>query len=342
MIDVHTFMVSVKRATAALLLIAALIGPMIGKVKAESSKVSTDKTEAETAGVMSGINEEVVEDISSPTPDYAIKLQEIAKYKELLIEKGCQEINLEICAAGLYARNKSDGFKDPRVFDQWKKTILGDYITDEQIYEFGRTGKGLDVIYFRDKNGKKTKEPAIFYVTTPDVKKFKISDIEKAIAFWEKVAPGFLRAIVANDTRFLFQGQASSNKKIKVFKYEWGIIYFNFSDNDSEKFDFGLRRGLPLESFGLRAEALGIFSKNEVGVIKSWLTRDCCVYIAKKTGNKNVLDRVKSYQSDLDDYMASGNFIYEYMSPIIERIKKEGLVTPFGAETWEEIDSIKK
>jgi len=305
-----------------------------------SNNVAKADLRAGTATPMPALSEsEMEKKIVLALENYAIKQQEIAEYKEILKEKGCQEINLEICAAGLYARNKSDGFKDPQAFDQWQKTILGDYVTDEQIYEFGRTGKGLDVVYFRDKNGKKTKEPAIFYVATPDVKKFKISDIEKAIDFWEKPAPGFLRAAVANGVRFLFQGQASSNKDIVVFKFKWGIVYYNYCENDLSHFILGLKKGLAVEMFGEKADALGIYSKDEVGVIKSWLARDCCIYIGKKTGHKNIADRAGAFQKALDRYMSGGNLTYEYMDPIIKTIKKEGLITPFGAETWEEIDS---
>jgi len=342
MIKVLILWSSFRRSMTVLLAILALSGVLIGEVKAKSSQVSTDKTAAETAGVMSGINEEVVEDISGPTPEYAKKQQETAAYKEVLKEKGCQEINIDFCAGFLYSRNKSDGFKYPGTYDLWQKTILGDYVTDEQIYEFGRTNKGLDVVYFKDEKGKKTKEPAIVYVVTPDVRKFRISDIEKGIAFWEKVAPGFLRAMVANDVRVLFQGQASSNNKIKAFHFEYGIIYYNYSSSDTALFSFFLRKGLVAEMFGMKADALGIYSKDEIGVIKSWLARDCAYNILIKTGNKDVKNQLREFQGDLDRYMSSGNFTYEYMAQIIETIKKEGLMTPFGAKTWEEIDSINK
>ncbi|MDD4106885.1 MAG: hypothetical protein PHX84_03030 [Candidatus Shapirobacteria bacterium] len=310
-----------------------------GEVEASAETKSSNSSIA-TLGEMPSQNEGIIEEILNPTPDYTIKQQETDVYKEILKVKECQEIYLDFCADFLYSRNKSDGFKMPGYFDLWQKTILGDYVTDEQIYEFGRTGKGLDVIYFKDKNGKKTKEPAIAYVATPDVKKFKISDIEKGIAFWEKVAPGFLRTMVNNDVRVFFQGQASSNEKIKIFNYEYGIIYDNYSSTDANLFSFLLRRGFALEPFGVRGDALGIFNKNEVAVIKSWLARDCSNYIFEKTKNKDVKNQINEYDADLIRYMSDGGFTYEYMSPIIERIKKEGLMIPFGAETWEEIDSV--
>ncbi len=291
-------------------------------------------------GELPSLNEGVIEGVLSPTPDYVKKQQETDAFKEVLKEKECQEINLDFCADLLYSRNKSDGFKSPGVYDLWQKTILGDYITDEQIYEFGRTGKGLDVVYFKDKKGKKTKEPAIAYVATPDVKKFKVSDVEKGVDFWEKLAPGFLRAMVANDVRVLFQGQASSNRKIKGFKYEYGIIYYNYSNNDSSNFSYFLRKGFALEMFGVRGNALGNFNKNEVAVIKSWLANDCGNFIYKKTGSKDVAKQITEFKADLDRYMTSDGLTLDYMLPIIKRIKDENLMTPFGAETWEEIDSV--
>lgn len=310
-----------------------------GQVESRAETKSLDSAVV-TTGEMPSQNEGIIEKISSPTPEYAIKQQEIAQFKEVLKEKNCQEINLDFCAGVLYSIEKSDGFKSPGTYDLWQKTILGDYITPEQVYEFGETGKGLDVVYFKDKKGKKTKEPAIAYVATPDVKKFKVSDVEKGIDFWEKVAPGFLRAMVANDVRVLFQGQASSNKNVGGFKYEYGIIYFNSSDTDSMLFSFYLRKGLAIEQYGVKGDALGEFSKDEVAVIKSWLALDCVKYIAKKTKNEDVIKKSRSFQVEVDDYISSGNFTYEDITPLIEKIKNEGLMTPFGAETWEEIDSV--
>lgn len=282
-------------------------------------------------------------DILYPTYEYATKRNKIIKYKEELGGEGCQEINLDFCAGLLYAIDKAKVLNHPK-FDLKEKTLFRDYITKEQVYEFGRTGEGLDVVYFKDEEGKSTKEPAICYVASPEVKKFKISDIEKAIDYWEKPAPGFLRAMVSNDVRVFFHGKASKNDNTQIFTYMAGIIYYNYQKKDVNDFLVGLKkRGLPLEMFGVKGEALkGEFGVGEVAVIKSLLARDCANYIAKKTGRKEFSDRVKSYQADLDRYLSETGLTLENISKLVDRIKKEELMTPFGAETWEEIDSVNK
>jgi len=247
----------------------------------------------------------------------------------------------------LYAIDKSDGFKDPQVFDRWQESILGDYITAEQVYEYGRTSKGLDVVYFKDEKGKKTKEPAICYVANPKNMKFKISDIEKGIDIMERPAPGFLRAMVANDVRVLFQSQASSNKKIVVSKYDDGIIYHNYSKSDSRDFATGFVRAATQEMFGVRGDALGgEFDKYAVGVIKVSLALDCCNYIFTKTGDKNIGYLLEDFKLILDAYKKAywtdrGKSEAELVL-LIKKLKDNNLMTPFGAETWEEIDTVKK
>lgn len=322
------------RKTAALALVgAALSGPMVGEVRAENGQVPSDDTTIETAGVMPSINEFAL------TVEYGIKMGKIIKYKEELLRNECRLENLDFCAGVLYSVDESTEIQE-KAFDHPERTILKKYLSRETVIEFGKTGKGLDVIYFKDEKGKKTNIPAICYVAGSEIKKTKIEVIDEVITKSWKDAPNFLEALVANDVRVLFQNQAAEDNDLEVFKYETGIIYFNSGSNIDKKF---LMRGLAVEMFGVKGEALGgPFRQGEVGVIKSILMKECCRYLADKTGKDIFFDMIKKYQIGEDRYMKMFGFSTFYIDGLVEKIKAEGLMTPFGAESWEEVDSVKK
>lgn len=310
----------------------------------QKSDLGVDPT---TSEVSPNPSTEILEVKPSPTPEYAIKEQKNNSYREFLKENGCQDINIDFCTPLLYGIDENDGFVDTRIFTQPEKTILSNYISREEVVLFGKTGKidknwNWDVIYFKDEKGKRTKEPAVAYVYNPEIKHFKISDIEKAIDWWEdKGVFGFLNAIVANDARIIFQSQAGDNNKVATMKYGEGIIYCNFSSSDLVKFQTMLIKGLAVEMFGVKGDALkNVFGPHEVTAIKSYLAVDCCKHMYKLTGFTKFNDLAKSFQISADGYMSRYGLRLEDINKLIKRIKSEMLMTPYGAKTWIEIDSV--
>lgn len=279
--------------------------------------------------------------LSSIKTNYDKKIYKLDQIKEELKKNGCQDINLDFCAGLVYATDNVYGFNDPD-YDLKEKGVLKNYLTREQIFKFGKTGEGLDVIYFKDEKGKKTNEPAICYVVNPELKKYKkIDGLQKTIDKWEKVAPGFLRAMVANDVRVFFHSQSSSDNGVSNFKYSYGVLYYNFSRNDDNYSSF-MFKGMAVDQFGVRGDALGgKIEKEKVAAIKQWLARDCYQYIGK-VKNKDFTRRSEGLQLLLEHYMTKYKLDYDYISSIVDIIKEENLMTPFGADTWQEIDSIKK
>ena len=88
-------------------------------------------------------------------------------------------------------------FKDDR-FDLMDRTVLANYLSEEEIYNFGRTGEGLQVIYFKDENGNNTNIPAIL-LCGEEVRQKNISldQLQGCIDFWiDKGATNFLEAMV--------------------------------------------------------------------------------------------------------------------------------------------------
>ena len=323
---------AIKRATALALVGAALSGPMVGEVRAEADSTTKSVTIYTETGVMPSIEK-------APTVEYGIKMDKIAKYKEELLANECRLENLDFCAGVLYSVDESTEIRE-KAFDHPERTILKNYLSREMVIEFGKTGKGLDVIYFKDDKGKKTNIPAICYVAGSEIKKAKIGVIDEVITKNWKDAPNFLEALVANDVRVLFQNQAADNNQLEVFKYETGIVYFNSGSNIAKNF---LMKGLAVEMFGVKGEALkGPFRQGEIAVIKSRLVKECSRYLANKTGKKIFFDIVERYQLDEDDYMKMFGLTSSYIDGLVKKIKTEGLMAPFGAETWEEIDSVNK
>jgi hypothetical protein len=148
--------------------------------------------------------------VASLTPAYAERVVKLSEYKDMLLNNECLPENLDFCARLLYAINESNGFHDTRVFNYPERTVLRNYLKEDEIIEFGRTGKGLDVIYFKDENGKKTDIPALLYLGVSDYN-VGLKQVQKAIDNWEKDAPNFLRALYDNDVCVFFQNKAGGN-----------------------------------------------------------------------------------------------------------------------------------
>jgi len=286
-----------------------------------------------------------------PTPEapltehYAERQKRVDEYKNLLRANECQEINLEACANWIYAVKNCDYFSDP-TFVYPEKTKLSNYVTVDQVVEFGQTGKvdkkwNWKVIYHKDENGKKTKEPGLMYAFNPENKVFSEDNVQAPIDSWEKVAPGFFRVMNDNDEWVLLHSDACDpSNKIQVFKYGKSIIYCNYSSKDSGDFEnFWYKMGVGKEQFGVRGDALGIFTEAEVGLMKARLAVDCCKYIFEKTGNKFIAGRIKSFQMEVDTYTAGMTEVpIKRILDLISEIKSKNLMTPYGAATWAEID----
>jgi hypothetical protein len=282
----------------------------------------------------------------SPTPAYAERELELAQYKDALRSNGCQEINLDMCARLMYAKNKSRGFYDFS-FTDVEKTKLSNYLTDEMIFKFGKTGKGLDIIYFKDENGKKTKEPALCYLGASDYN-VSLKQVQKAIDNWEKDAPGFLCSMYANDVCIIYQNKANSQPGAMA-KYEDGIIFFNCGKIDkkaagSVDFTRGIQFVLGVELFGNRMQILGgeYFGEGGgvAGAAKELWGVKCCKYIYIITGNDFYLKRSQSYQTIADNYVRSSGTSRARIEDIMKIAEEKGLVAPYGATSWAEINSV--
>jgi hypothetical protein len=225
---------------------------------------------------------------------------------------------------------------------------LSNYVTKDQVIEFGRTGKvdkkwNWKVIYHKDEKGKITKEPGLMYAFNPGNKVFDAKNVQTPIDSWEKIAPGFFRALNANDTWVIFQSDASdSSNKIQCCKYGSSIIYVNFSSRDSSDFEnFLYKMGLPKEQFGVRGDALfGDLKRAQVGLVKSRLALDCCKHISGKKNSKFIRGRIKSFQMEADSYLAQTPGIsYEEIQSFKDEMEFNNLMIPFGAACWEEINA---
>ena len=183
-----------------------------------------------------------LESLGYSTEHYAERHEKIEQYRKELIDKGCQEINLEACSNWLYAIDNCGYFADPS-FIYPEKTKLSNYVSRDEVIEFGKTGKvdkkwNWKVVYHKDENGKLTNEPGLMYAFNPENKVFDIKYVQSPIDSWEKIAPGFFRTLNDNNTWVLFRNDATdlSNSKFEICKYGRSIIYDNSSSRDAGDF----------------------------------------------------------------------------------------------------------
>ncbi len=246
---------------------------------------------------------------------------------------------MQACAEVCYSIEVSKGFKG-KSFVNTEKTILGNYITKEQVFEFGRTGvipngANFQILYFKDENGNQTDEPAILYVTNPEIEAFG-SAVKSVVDWLEGVYPGFLTTMVDNGIRIILHSQANDNKNTQGTTYNDGLYYENYSGSNSESFYKSLRKGLLTEGVGIRCDILGL-SKNEQGLIKPYFALLFTQYALTKSSDDGLVNFEKFYQNETDLY----TFLYAdgRSSDEIKALREETkmLVYPFGG-SWKEID----
>lgn len=287
----------------------------------------------------------ILEGLGRQTDHYEERLREIWGYKQELIMAECQEINLDACAEVCYSIDHSEGFSSKSYINK-EKTILKNYITKEEVFEFGRTGKipenaNFQVIYFKDENGKQTNEIALFYVANPENKVFKSSVVQKTIDWWEERCPGYLETLVTNGCRVIFHSQAGKNSTVQKNTYGDGIYYMNFSERDTGLFENMLIYHSLEESFGICCDALGM-TNNEEGLVKAELALLCFQYaLANNNKDKKIINLIKENQEEVvlyNEIFGEGRSAEE-INCLIEDAKKV-VAAPFYAKSWWEIDEM--
>ncbi len=279
------------------------------------------------------------------TPTYAKKEQETNEIKNYLVEQGVEENRVDLCADIIYAiRHVNDlSFIEKNVFIYPEKKILGNFITENKVIEYGKTGKGLDVIYFEDQDVKQTDIAAITYIAEEEYK-YDIKYIQQSVDMWTEIVPNFLEWMVKMDVRCLFQAVSSENGS-GLFKYDPEVIYHDKGKAvNNAAFVAGWRRAFGVEPFGARLESLGIYSGIEIAVLKQALATACCDNLALKIKNEWIVSFAKSYRSTLEEYMEKykKNISPERMNELIyEIITHPEYAIPYGAENndWMNVKS---
>jgi hypothetical protein len=275
---------------------------------------------------------------------YRNRQNKIEANREYLLSIEEHEDRLDFCAEGLFIVGNASAFDDEK-FIYPQKTNLRNYITEESIIEFyktGKTGENWDVIYFKDEKGNKTEVPAIAYVYDLENGGFKISKVEEVIDLWEtnRGAVNFLEACVGNGVRFIFHNQASGDNTVQKQKYHDGILYENGSGSDLINFQTTLFNGSSVDMFGSRGESLWGLSvnKKEIAVIKQVLAYENALYLYKKTGNEKMSSSADKDLWGIGFYLSVTGLDKLYIYGLVTEIKANNLMMPWAAETWQEID----
>ena len=285
-----------------------------------------------------------LESLGYSTEHYAERQKKIDEYKQQLIEYAGENVNLEICANVIY------GIKDAIQIDDQsyvhsEKAIVGNYATVAEVFEFYKDGKfrknsNLRAVYYNDENGNPTKEAGLISVVNPKIKTMSVDAIGDVISELERIFPWFLRGLNSNNVFMIFQSDAGGSQGVKYNDVE---IYFNYSDKGTDT----LRGALPVEQFGVRCKALGGEFSNRMmdALLKPRFAALCC---------KNILPIVDRQYYDFVNYLCTryqqetvnyteGYLLdrtLNYVDNLMAEAKLKNLFTPYGAETWAEIDAV--
>ena len=122
------------------------------------------------------------------------------------------------------------------------------------------------------------------------------------------------------------------------------MIYYKSSEKKSESFQLDLKKALAVEQFGVRAYACGLVggvnNSNQGVLLKNTITELCCQYILTKIKDKHISDFKSFCHDQADTYLNAYGFgmTVDERDALVEGCKQ--LMTPFGADSWEEIDSV--
>ena len=354
-----------KKLAAWALVTVSLSGPLAAEVRAEtpapadpnathSAEADESKTEDDFPTTVEGYtpapeNPSEMKKDDYPTAEYAIREKKLAEYKQELVEDGCVQEYINFCAGVMYAIDISDGVFDSNYVNDTEKTVLKNYVSKDEIKEFGKTGKGLDVIWDKDENGKKI--PVLLYVGGSDWN-VGIKQVKKAIDLYDtkKGTNGaFLKALQENEVCVFFQTE--NEAKGTTGRYEDGIIFFlcgkkNKEIAGSSDFIKMIRATLGVEMFGNKMTLLGgdFGDTDMAAVLKSVWMWKCCKYLYQKTHDKFYSDRVERYQMDINDYnynlLNYTDFTVDDVLKLVDMAEKEGLVAPFVDASWEKINEV--
>jgi len=203
------------------------------------------------------------------------------------------------------------------------------FINRKQIINWGKTGKGLQVIDYE--NGTPALALINFDKTTTGYFNDCLSDMKKYDV-------NYLKEITANGAvAVMIDGNGDGS-----FTYnKYGLIDWMLSkENYNNVNKIYLEQGILVESFGVRMENLGgDYSKYE-GFLKEALASDCWWNLWKKTGSS------VCKENSFDHYICAKEFYGDIYSPVkfkdkkiqdlLKNVRSKNLASAFGG-SWSQI-----
>ena len=221
----------------------------------------------------------------------------------------------------------------------YESTLITNHIKRSDIIKFGETGKGLKTVDFDNDF------PSFCLLnTSKDVE----SSVRQSVKDLQKDIPDFLEVCYENGMRIFVQNKVDPTGGTWSKYDEYGTFLYNCDRNDvKRKGKVGITKNLKMsiltESFAIKARILGITQDAFEAVLKQRLASDNALALSKKTNNK---DRKKFYQ-DMYSNENAGYELYlsmcgdtEKAAAIIDEVKRNNLIRPFGFKTWQEVDAI--
>lgn len=275
-----------------------------------------------------------------PTDGYLQYLSKLAECRQELLEAGCQEKYLDFCSRVLYAIDMQSGF-DYEKIDR-EQTILSNYLSRRSVIYFGCTGTGINVINFRDAAGNDTGIPAICYVNTQQTDK-GMTALEAAIIQLERFSPNFLDALTENGVCVVLQNFSKKETGF-IARAADGVIYLPKEIDNNFVLAYPLARGMYENQYSLLFCNTPAFNPSVKQIMKLYLAGTCYRYLLYTNppdiGELHINILETSIEYLFPDALSGGRIIVDLLDSQLSSMKEHLEVIPFGASSWDEIDTV--
>ena len=215
---------------------------------------------------------------------------------------------------------------------------VDDYITREQIIEYGKTGTYSNIENFAiimHKDG----TPAIAMINCKDN---VVSSFKTAIKEMEVYDPNYLKVLTSNGMRAFMVNRFNPNGSSTYTFNKSGLVVWNAEDKVLAKDNvaYALKMSIETESFGIKMYQLGGDYSKYVGFMKELLSSDCwwnlymknSQYYCEEASKSSYIQSIFYY----NDFYAPTDMKSTFIQSLLTKIREQNLATPFGG-TWDEI-----
>ncbi len=221
---------------------------------------------------------------------------------------------------------------DGSVNDHVAFSKIKNFVTRQQIINYGKTGEGLSVVKYD--NG----TPAVALINCND----NITNIfNSMISQMKSYDSNYLKKLTSNGMVAFMVNRYEPNWGNTFTFNRNGLTVWNLASEEVNTVTPGkLKRTVETEAFGIKMYSLGGDYANYIGFMKELLSSDCWWNLWKKTGDQYCYDMSQSsYMISKITYgpaYAPVTLQDEKIQNLLKNIRDKNLATSFGG-SWSEI-----